>query len=162
MRFILRLTILGLLILAIAGVRIPVGKRPIALAFVVDRSESVAPLENSGALENMNKIVAGLSPEDEVGIVAFGKDAVIEQRLQKRKPIAGIQSTPATSGTNIAKGLTLANFLLKERPDSSKQIILVSDGLQTSGERSSRALKSCRRWMNSWGSWTRKRSKSSS
>jgi Ca-activated chloride channel homolog len=131
---VLRLAIIGLLLVAISGLRIAGGKRDLALVFVVDRSDSVAPLEKSGALERMNEIVSSLSPEDEVGIVVFGKEAVIEQRLQKRKPITEIQSTPVASGTNISKGLDLAQAMLAAKPESSNRIILVSDGLETSGD----------------------------
>jgi Ca-activated chloride channel homolog len=134
MRFLLRLAIVVLLVVAISGLQIARGKRNIALVFVVDRSESVAPLEKSGALESMNEIVSSLSPEDEIGVVVFGKEAVIEQRLQKRKPVSEIQSTPAAAGTNISKGLNLAQAMLAARPESSKRIILISDGLQTSGD----------------------------
>ncbi len=134
MRFLLRLAIIGLLVLAISGVRIARGKRTVALVFVVDRSESAAPIDNSGALDKMNKIVSRLSPEDEVGIVVFGKEAVIEQRLQKSKSISGIQSTPAASSTDISKGLALAQSMLSAKPESLKRIVLISDGLQTSGD----------------------------
>jgi Ca-activated chloride channel homolog len=129
----LRLSIIVLLVLALSGLQVARGKRNTALVFVVDRSESVAPIDKSGAMESINRIVSCLTPEDEAGVVVFGKEAVIEQRLQKNLRISEIQSTPAATGTNISRGLALARSMLALRPDASKRIVLLSDGNQTAG-----------------------------
>jgi uncharacterized membrane protein len=123
-----------LLILAISGLQVAEGKRNTAVVFVVDRSQSVAPIDKSGILENISGIVSNLSQEDEAGVVVFGKEAVIEHRLQKNLKISDIQSTPAAAGTNISKGLSLARSMLASKPEFSRHIVLFSDGNQTSGD----------------------------
>jgi uncharacterized membrane protein len=123
-----------LLILAISGLQVAEGKRNTAVVFVVDRSQSVAPIDKSDILENINGIVSNLSQDDEAGVVVFGKEAVIEHRLQKNLRISDIQSTPAAAGTNISKGLSLARSMLASKPESSRHIVLFSDGNQTSGD----------------------------
>lgn len=130
--FTLRLLIIVLLVLALSGLQVASGKRNKAIIFVVDRSDSAAPIDKSGALTSINKIASTLAPEDEAGIVVFGKDAVIEQRLQRNLRISDIQSTPPATGTNISKGLSLARAMLSLRPDAQKRIVLMSDGNQTS------------------------------
>jgi uncharacterized membrane protein len=130
----LRLMTAVLLILALSGLQIPKGKRVAAVVFAVDRSQSIAPVDKSGVMESINKIASNLAPEDEAGIVVFGKEAVIEQKLQKALRVSEIQSSPQATGTNISKGLNLSRALLSTRPDFSKRIVLLSDGNQTAGD----------------------------
>lgn len=130
----LRLATAVSLVLALSGLQIVRGKRNAAVVFVVDRSQSVAPVDRAGALENISRIASSLDPEDEAGIVVFGKNAVIEQQLQKRLKISEIQSSPESTATNISRGLNLASAMLAARPDYAKRIVLLSDGNQTSGD----------------------------
>jgi Ca-activated chloride channel homolog len=131
---VLRLATAVLLVLALSGLQIARGKRNAAIIFVVDLSRSVAPVDKSGVLESISRIQSGLVPNDETGVVVFGKEAVIEHQLQRNLSITEIQSSPEAAGTNISKGLNLARAMLNARPDFSKHIVLLSDGNQTAGD----------------------------
>ena len=132
--FALRLTTAVLLLLALSGLQIARGQRNAAIVFVVDQSQSVAPVDRSGALEHIRRVQSSLAPEDETGVVVFGREAVIEHQLQRNLRISEIQSSPEAAGTDISKGLSLARAMLNTRPEFSKRIMVLSDGNQTTGD----------------------------
>jgi uncharacterized membrane protein len=131
---ILRILAIASLVFAVSGLQVARGRRNSAVVFVVDRSESVAPMDKSGVLESIDRMVSNLAPEDEAGIVVFGKEAVIERQFQRKPEISAIQSTPEAAGTNISKGLNLARSMLASKQEFSKHIVLWSDGNQTMGD----------------------------
>ncbi|MBN2320570.1 MAG: VWA domain-containing protein [Acidobacteria bacterium] len=131
---VLRITTAALIILALAGIRIAQGKRTAAVVYVVDRSDSIAPDETAGIPDILDQLGSSLKEDDESGVVVFGRDAVIEQPLRKNLKIREIQSTPASTGTRIETALGLARSMLSARPRVAKKIVLLSDGVQTSGD----------------------------
>jgi Mg-chelatase subunit ChlD len=130
-----RLAAAILLIFAVSGIQVALGRRAAAaVVFVVDRSASVAAAEKAAALELLNRAVAGLDRQDEAGVVAFAKNSLIEQPLKHNLELSEIQSTPSVTGTNIEQGLRQARTMLAARPESWRRIVLLSDGNQTSGD----------------------------
>lgn len=122
------------LALALSGVEVPAAKRAAAVVFVVDRSESVAQTEKAAALEYVTGAVARLSGDDDVGVVVFAGDAVIEHPLTRGLSVGDVQSSPAATRSDIAKGLSLARSMLAGRPDAIKRMVLMSDGNQNLGD----------------------------
>ena len=104
----LRLVAAILLIFAVSGIQIAFGRRAAAVVFVVDRSASVAAAEKTTALDLLNRAVASLDKQDEAGVVAFAKNALIEQPLKHNLELSEIQSIPSVTGTNIEQGLRQA------------------------------------------------------
>src|SRR5689334_12242910 len=74
----LRLTILLLLVLALAGLRIRTTARDLALIFVVDISASVAQDQQKEVIDFINAQMQAAAPRDYVGVIAFGRDASVE------------------------------------------------------------------------------------
>jgi Ca-activated chloride channel homolog len=126
-----RLTILLLLVLAIAGLRIRTTARDLALIFLVDVSASVAPDQQKEVINFINNEARRAAPRDYIGVIAFGRDASVEV-APTRKEILGdwqlseISSAPARDYTNIAGALKLASALVPE--DAVGRLVLISDG----------------------------------
>ena len=71
-------------------------------------------------------------PEGDVaGIVAFGKEALVERLPSDLAEIDRIASTPVRSASDIGAALRLATALFPD--DAQKRIVLLSDGNDTSG-----------------------------
>jgi Ca-activated chloride channel homolog len=126
-----RLTILLLLVLALAGLRIRTTARDLALIFLVDVSASVAPDQQKEIINFINREAQGAAPRDYIGVIAFGRDASVEV-APTRKEILGdwqlseISSAPSRDYTNIAGALKLASALVPE--DAVGRLVLISDG----------------------------------
>ena len=68
---------------------------------------------------------------DQAGIVAFGKDALVERLPEELREIDRLRSTPTRAATDIGAALRLATALF---PDAAqKRIVLISDGNDTTG-----------------------------
>src|SRR5262249_29979545 len=80
----LRLAVLTLLLLALAGLAVRLPSRAGTVVIVADRSESMpthAEIEQKQVIEDIQK---RMSPEDRLAVVSFGRDVVVE-----RPPSAG-------------------------------------------------------------------------
>src|SRR5688572_24603417 len=71
----LRLTVVALVVLALAGLRVPAPAKSVATIFVVDASSSVPADIREGARNWVRQAMATRGPDDLVGIVTFGRDA---------------------------------------------------------------------------------------
>jgi Ca-activated chloride channel homolog len=126
-----RLLILLLIVLALAGLRIRRTARDLALIFLVDVSASVAPDQQKEVINFINLEAQGAAPRDYIGVIAFGRDASVEV-APTRKEILGdwqlseISSAPSRDYTNIAGALKLASALVPE--DAVGRLVLISDG----------------------------------
>ncbi len=126
-----RVVILLLLILAIAGLRIRTSTKDVALIFVVDVSASVAPDQQRDVVQFINNEIAKAAPRDFVGVIAFGRDAAVEL-APTRKEILGdwklteLASAPSRDYTNISGALKLASALVPD--EAGGRLILLSDG----------------------------------
>ena len=68
---------------------------------------------------------------DVAGIVAFGREALVERLPSELAEIDRIASTPVRSATDIGAALRLATALFPD--DAQKRIVLLSDGNDTTG-----------------------------
>ncbi|MBI3651100.1 MAG: VWA domain-containing protein [Acidobacteria bacterium] len=127
----IRILILLLLVLALAGLRLRATAHDLALLFLVDVSASVAPDQQKDILAFINAEMQRAAPRDYVGVIAFGRDAVVEV-APTRKEILGdwqlkeISSAPSRDYTDIAGALKLASALVPE--DAVGRLVLISDG----------------------------------
>ena len=65
------------------------------------------------------------------GIVAFGKEALVERLPSDVAEIYRLASTPVTTATDVGAALRLATALFPD--DAQKRIVLLSDGNDTTG-----------------------------
>src|SRR5207237_5119380 len=71
-------------------------------------------------------------PDDQVGIVAVGRNALVEQSVKQEINFTQFESAPDTNYTDLAAGLRLAAAILPT--DSLRRIVLLSDGQQNIGD----------------------------
>jgi uncharacterized membrane protein len=126
-----RLALFTLIICALAGAAWsqPVTRQ--SVVFVGDISASAGP--QRAFIESwINSALKHKGPDDQVGIVAVGRNALVEQSVKKEINFNQFQSTPDTNYTDLAAGLRLAAAILPS--DSQRRIVLLSDGQQNLGD----------------------------
>src|SRR5262249_49140510 len=128
---IVRLGILLLLVLALAGFRVRTSSRDVALVFLVDVSASVAQDSRAGVFDAINGEIERAGPRDYVGVVAFGREASVELAPTRKETLGDwrlkeIASNPQRDYTDIAAALRLAAALIPE--DATGRLVLISDG----------------------------------
>jgi uncharacterized membrane protein/Mg-chelatase subunit ChlD len=126
-----RTLLLTALVLALAGFRLVLPVDRLATVFVVDLSDSVGNAGREDALAFLRETLDVKREDDLAGIVAFGKDALVERLPADIDEIDRLASTPVRSATDIGAALRLAVALFPD--DSQKRIVLLSDGNDTTG-----------------------------
>ncbi|HET9681434.1 MAG TPA: VWA domain-containing protein, partial [Candidatus Limnocylindrales bacterium] len=127
----LRIGLLAALVFALAGFQLVLPVDRLATVFVVDLSDSVGVAAREAALAYVRDSLTVMPDGDEAGVVAFGKDALVERLPTEVRELGRIRSTPVTASTDIGAALRLASALF---PDAAqKRIVLLSDGNDTTG-----------------------------
>jgi uncharacterized membrane protein/uncharacterized protein YegL len=127
----IRTVLLVALVLALAGFRLVLPVDRLATVFVVDMSDSVGNPGREDALAFLRETLAEIPEGDVAGIVAFGKDALVERLPSELAEIDRLASTPVRGATDIGAALRLASALFPD--DTQKRIVLLSDGNDTTG-----------------------------
>src|SRR5215831_17402018 len=122
-----RLLLFILIIAALAGASVPVPISRQAVVFVGDISASTTT-QRAFIEQWINDAIQHKRSEDQVGIVAVGRNALVEQSVRTQVDFSQFESTPDTNYTDLAAGLRLAAAILPQ--DSQKRIVLLSDGQQ--------------------------------
>jgi Ca-activated chloride channel homolog len=127
----LRVLILLLIVMSLAGLRVRTASRDLALVFLVDVSASVAQDTRGPIIDFINSEIDRAGPRDYVSVVAFGREPSVELAPTRKEALADwrlqeISSNPPRDYTDIAAALRLAAALVPE--DAVGRLVLVSDG----------------------------------
>ncbi len=122
-----RLALFLLIITALAGPVLSLPTARQAVVFVGDVSDSTLAQQDVMA-QWINAAIRQKRPGDQVGIVAVGRNALVEQSLSTSINFTQFQTTPDTDYTDLAAGLRLAAAMLPA--NSQRRIVLLSDGQQ--------------------------------
>jgi uncharacterized membrane protein len=128
---VVRTLLLSALVLALAGFRIVLPVDRLATVFIVDLSDSVGNDGHESALAFLRETLADIPEGDLAGIVAFGKEALVERLPSDVGEIDRLASTPVRTATDVGAALRLATALFPD--DAQKRIVLLSDGNDTTG-----------------------------
>ena len=140
--FILRGAALLCAILALANLHRTHKEQRLAVAFLLDNSESIPHSQREEALKQIDTAVAKLKPTDQFGVISFAKEtSVLIEIRQKQDQFLGSASTTllemlaeqaaGRDGTDILAALKRAIVLL---PDNHhRRIVLFSDGMHNAG-----------------------------
>jgi uncharacterized membrane protein len=128
---VVRTLLLTALVLALAGFRLVLPVDRLTTVFVVDLSDSVGNAGREDALAFLRETLAEREDDDLAGIVAFGKDALVERLPSDLVDLDRLASTPVRSATDVGAALRLAVALFPD--DSQKRIVLMTDGNDTTG-----------------------------
>jgi uncharacterized membrane protein len=126
-----RLSVLGLFILALAEPRVVWRTNGLALVYALDVSDSIGEKVSDRSLNYILKTAGGKPEKDEAGLVVFGRDAAVELPPRLSFPFEVINARVAKDGTDIAKSLSLAAAVVPE--DKQGRVVLISDGVETEG-----------------------------
>ncbi|RUT39611.1 VWA domain-containing protein [Paenibacillus anaericanus] len=127
----LRITIVTLLILLLAGLRTYTLVKDKEVVFLSDRSASMR--ESSSVSAWMMKASEGKEPKDSIGAVSLGLDAVVEKNLDTSLLTEGSLGGKVNPGfTHLEKGLQLATSLFGGQ--GNRHVVLISDGEENIGE----------------------------
>jgi uncharacterized membrane protein len=129
---VLRITILLLLVFALAGLQIVRASDRLGVVFLVDASDSMSQTAQAEALEYIRSSLELMSPDDLAGVVLFGANATVERQLNAVRELGPVRSTPATSNTDFAEAIRLGLALFP--PDTARRMVILSDGLPTVGD----------------------------
>jgi len=126
-----RVALLSALVFALAGFQLILPVDRLATVFVVDLSDSVGNAGRQDALAFLRETLAEKPDGDVAGIVAFGREALVERLPSELTELDRIASTPVRSATDVGAALRLATALFPD--DAEKRIVLLSDGNDTTG-----------------------------
>ncbi len=139
----LRLLLVTLIILALAGIRWVRTSTAQAVFFVVDGSASVDPQQRESALRFIRDAVRQMREDDMAGIIVFGSDPQIVAPLSNRLDVTHIPPSSSPEMTDIGRGLSLALAAFPE--NVGKQIVLFSDGNANAGDTVAQVLQAAGR-----------------
>lgn len=126
-----RTVLLAALVFALGGFQLVLPVDRLATVFVVDLSDSVGNDGRESALAFLRESLDAMPEGDAAGVVAFGRDALVERLPAEVRTIDRIRSTPVTAATDIGAALRLAAALFPD--EMQKRIVLISDGNDTTG-----------------------------
>lgn len=126
-----RILMLLIVVLALAGLRVRTTSRDVALIFLVDVSASVSQDSRQPVLDFINSEIERAGPRDYVSVLAFGREPAVELAPTRKEELADrrikeIASNPPRDYTNIAAALRLADALVPK--DAVGRFVVISDG----------------------------------
>ncbi len=118
-------------VLALLGLKLPMGSNRTATVFLVDLSNSNRThLEEAKAY--LKDVVEQMPAGNSYGIVTFGNDVQVEQFVTADKKYVELMTLPEKTATNyeeaVAKGLSMI-------PENAKgRLVILTDGKETKGD----------------------------
>lgn len=128
----LRLLILLLLILSLAGTQVVQAADRLAVVFLVDASDSISPTQAAQAEAFVREAMATMKVGDEAAVILFGANALVERPLSALAELAPITSVPQALHTDIAEAIRLGLALFPA--GMARRLVIVSDGVATTGD----------------------------
>lgn len=129
-------------ILALANLHRTHKEQRLAVAFLIDTSESIPRAEYEEAFKQINAAVAKLRPADKFGIISFGKEASVVSEIRQKQdqllenrfteiPETLAEQTIRRDSTDVLNALKRAIVLLPD--DYHRRVVLFSDGIHNTG-----------------------------
>ena len=128
---IVRILVVTLLASSLAQIQVKKVSKDMTTIFVVDMSDSLKDKQEDVEVYLKN-LIANMPKGNEYGMVAFGKDATVEQFVTSNKNFISLNTDVVSHATNIEDAVATAISMFPE--DGGKRIVLVSDGLQNEGD----------------------------
>src|SRR6266446_5230770 len=127
----LRVSCVIVLVAMLAGLRVPgrIAAKSVAVVAALDQSRSMATDQQDWMRRQVEKLKAAMSPNDQLGVVGFGRDARLLAPLTDPRLLGHLGNGADAGATNIAGALTAAESLFPA--DADKRIVLLSDGNET-------------------------------
>ena len=128
----LRLVVVTALVLAMSGFQWLRAIEGMNVFFLLDRSDSIPPVQQERARRFVNESSAQKQPRDEAGVLIFGSDAAIETMPNEVVGVEKIQAVVSTERSDLAAAIRLGTAAFPET--GQKRLVLLSDGNENLGE----------------------------
>jgi len=129
---IIRLVIVTLLVLGLAGLQMERAANRLAVVFLIDVSDSVSPAQQTQALDYVRRASEAMGRSDKAAVIVFGADALVEIPMTEQLELVQMGSDPIRLNTDLAGALRLGLALFPA--DTAKRVVILSDGRETIGE----------------------------
>ncbi len=129
---VIRVVIVALLVMSIAGAQAVQPANKLAVVFLVDVSDSVGVTASEDAITQVRGTMGAMGVDDVAGVVLFGADAQVERAVSSVRELPSVRSLTATGNTNIASAIRLGLAMFP--PDAARRLVILSDGQQTLGD----------------------------
>ncbi|MEP7287579.1 MAG: VWA domain-containing protein [Chloroflexota bacterium] len=127
----LRLVLVVLLVLGLAGLQVVQAADKLAVVFLIDESDSIDQAARDQAQKYVRDAMSKMSLEDRAGVVVFGKNALVDHPVSVGKDPGTIASAPVRLDTNIAGAIRLGLAMFPT--DTARRLVILSDGVETTG-----------------------------
>jgi uncharacterized membrane protein len=128
----LRLLILLLLVVSLAGIQLVRAADDVAVVFLIDASDSMGPEQAAAAEAYVRQAIADMPAGDQAAVILFGANALVERPMSSLAELGPIRSVPHSLHTNIAAAIRLGLALFPA--GSGRRLVLLSDGIATIGD----------------------------
>jgi hypothetical protein len=134
----MRILVLALMVAGLVRLSLTQVSQRVNVVFLLDISHSVAAAARQQALDFIRAINQSKPPQDGIGLVVFGADAVMEQGVSQQFMLSEVTSQIEGTSTNIARALQvgIASF----PSDGARRLVLLSDGNENVGSAADAAL----------------------
>ncbi|MEM7331715.1 MAG: VWA domain-containing protein [Chloroflexota bacterium] len=127
-----RIVILLLLTLSLAGTQFVQAADQLAVIFLVDHSDSISNEQKETAETYIRTAVEAMPLNDQAAVIVFGSDALVDRPMSGLAELAPIQSAPQQLQTNLAEAIQLGLALFPA--GHARRLVILSDGADTVGE----------------------------
>ncbi|MCA9938435.1 MAG: VWA domain-containing protein [Anaerolineales bacterium] len=128
----LRLLIVSLLTLSLAGAQTVRAADELAVVFLVDASDSISPEQQAQAEAYVRQAIAGMKSNDQAAVVVFGANALVERPMSGLAELAPVSSVPRSLHTDLAEAIRLGLALFPA--GAARRMVILSDGAATNGD----------------------------
>jgi Mg-chelatase subunit ChlD len=126
-----RLGVLTLLALALADPRVKLPADRLAVAFLVDVSDSMGQSARAEAEQWVARALQEMPSGDDAAVVAFAADALVERAASPLRDLPALHSDPSPRATDLSAALRVGLGLLPT--DRARRLVVLSDGNENRG-----------------------------
>lgn len=127
----LRILIISLLTLSLAGAQIVRAADELSVIFLIDASDSISPEQAAQAETFVRDAIATMTPTDQAAVILFGANALVERPMSRLAELAPVTSVPQRLHTDLAEAIRLGLALFPA--GSARRMVILSDGAATLG-----------------------------
>ncbi|MDQ3811139.1 MAG: hypothetical protein M3336_12700, partial [Chloroflexota bacterium] len=102
---VIRVAVTALLCLVLASPTLQLRADQLAVAVLLDRSDSIAPLARAEQEHWLARALAAKGAADEVAVITFGQDATVERALSDESRPPRLAPTSSATRSNIAAAI---------------------------------------------------------
>ena len=128
----LRAAVVSLVVVALAGPLVQLRASTLAVAVLLDRSDSISPAAQDQQEQWLSPMLASKAPDDQVAVITFAGDASVERPLSTDRDTAALADADGpASGDRTDIAAAIRTGLAALPPSTARRLVLLSDGRRT-------------------------------